>query len=117
DAQHIFLAGNAFDPVTVMGRGAYPLTFEFAQVSPYDGAVLRTRTLGDRSALEFVTESMRPLHTRHLGGFWLKMVWFVFGLLLTMMSLSGMLIWSRRTAQETAKAIKLAMAKKPAPAQ
>lgn len=111
DAQHVFLGGNAFDPVTILGRGAYPLMFESAQVNPYDGNVLRTRTLGDRSALEFFTESMRPLHTGDFGGFWLKMVWFFFGLLLTMMALSGMLIWSRRTAQETAKALKQALAK------
>lgn len=113
NAQHVFLSGNAFDPVTVLGRGDYPLMFESAQINPYDGSVLRTRALSDRSALEFFIESLRPLHTGDFGGLYLKIAWFFFGLLLTMMALSGMLIWSRRAIQETAKALKQAMAKAP----
>ena len=42
---------------------------------------------------------MRPLHTGDFGGIWVKLIWFVFGLLLSMMVLSGLLIWSKRTAQ------------------
>jgi uncharacterized iron-regulated membrane protein len=34
------------------------------------------------------------------------MIWFVFGLVLTLMVLSGLLIWSKRTAQATAAALK-----------
>jgi uncharacterized iron-regulated membrane protein len=52
--------------------------------------------------LELVTESMRPLHTGDFGGIWVKLVWFFFGLLLSMMVLSGLLIWSKRTALATA---------------
>jgi uncharacterized iron-regulated membrane protein len=58
------------------------------------------------ASLEFVTESMRPLHTGDFGGLWVKMIWFVFGLVLTLMVLSGLLIWSKRTAQATAAALK-----------
>jgi uncharacterized iron-regulated membrane protein len=63
---------------------------------------------GDRSALEFVTESMRPLHTGDFGGLPIKLIWFFFGLVLTMMVLSGLLIWTKRTAQATAAALKRA---------
>ncbi|MCD0503949.1 PepSY-associated TM helix domain-containing protein [Bordetella petrii] len=114
EAQHIFFPGNAYDPVTIMGRGAYPLMFQHAHVNPYNGNVEDIRSLSDRSNLEFFTESMRPLHTGDFGGFWLKVVWFLFGLLLTMMSLSGMLIWTKRTAKETAKALRPARARRPA---
>ena len=68
-----------------------------------DGKVEWTRRVSDRSALELVTESMRPLHTGDFAGLWLKLVYFVFGLLLTMMVFSGMMIWLKRTAQATAK--------------
>lgn len=106
ETQQIFFSGNAYDPVTVAGRGAYPLMYQYAQINPYDGKTEDLRRLSDRNGLEFFTESMRPLHTGDFGGFWLKLVWFLFGLLLTMMSLSGLLIWTKRTTQATVKAVR-----------
>lgn len=102
EASFVSLPGNAYSHIFVGGRGWYPLMFQSAAVNPYTGNVDQTRLLSDRSALEFVTESMRPLHTGDFGGLWLKLVWFVFGLLLSMMVLSGLLIWSKRTVQATA---------------
>lgn len=69
--------------------------------------------------LQFVTESMRPLHTGDFGGIWVKLIWFVFGLLLSMMVLSGLLIWSKRTAQATAALVKRGKrpARQPKPAK
>ena len=90
--------------------------FQSASINPYNGAIDATRLLSDRSGLEFVTESMRPLHTGDFGGLWVKLLWFVFGLLLSMMVLSGLLIWTKRTAQATVAAVKRpARAAKPAP--
>lgn len=105
-ASFIKLPGNAYDTLQVRGRGAYPLMQQSANLNPYDGSVITSYTLSDRRALEFVTESMRPLHTGDFGGLWLKLVWFVFGLLLSVMVLSGLLIWSKRTLQATAAALK-----------
>ncbi|WP_439622633.1 PepSY-associated TM helix domain-containing protein [Shinella sp.] len=99
----VALPSNAFGHIVVGGRGAYPLIFETANVNPYNGKIEATRRVSDRSALELVTESMRPLHTGDFAGLWLKLVYFLFGLLLTMMVLSGMMIWTKRTAQATAK--------------
>ena len=62
--------------------------------------------IADRSGLEMVTESMRPLHTGDFGGLWVKLIWFFFGLILSMMVLSGLLIWTKRTALATANALK-----------
>ena len=62
--------------------------------------------IADRSGLELVTESMRPLHTGDFGGLWVKLIWFFFGLILSMMVLSGLLIWTKRTALATAHALK-----------
>ncbi len=101
-AESIFLPANAYSHYTVTGRSSYPLILERASVNPYTGNVDSSRTVSDYSGLELVTESMRPLHTGDFAGLWLKLVYFFFGLLLTMMVLSGMLIWTKRTAKETA---------------
>ena len=80
--------------------------FQSAEVNPYTRKVDSQFLLGDRSALEFVTESMRPLHTGDFGGLPIKLIWFFFGLVLTLMVFSGLLIWTKRTAQATAAALK-----------
>lgn len=102
----VSLPSNAFSHIVVGGRGAYPLIFETANVNPYNGKVEWARRVSDRSALELVTESMRPLHTGDFAGLWLKLVYFLFGLLLTMMVFSGMMIWLKRTALATAKLVR-----------
>ncbi|TEA79620.1 PepSY-associated TM helix domain-containing protein [Allopusillimonas ginsengisoli] len=102
----VSLPGNAFSHYEVGGRGSYPLLFETLSINPYTGAVENTRRVSDRSGLELFTESMRPLHTGDFAGLWLKLVYFFFGVLLTMMVFSGMMIWTKRTIKETAAAIR-----------
>jgi uncharacterized iron-regulated membrane protein len=106
EASFVSLPGNAYSHMSVGGRGWYPLMFQTATLNPYNGEMAATRLLSDRSSLEFVTESMRPLHTGDFGGIWIKLIWFFFGLLLSMMVLSGLLIWTKRTALATANALK-----------
>lgn len=97
----IWLPSNAFAPAEIYGRGAIPLFYESAAVNPYDGQVVKLRRVSDQSALELVTTSMYPLHFGDFFGIGLKVVYFTFGVLLSSMVLSGMLIWTRRTARET----------------
>ncbi|GLK56651.1 putative iron-regulated membrane protein [Methylopila capsulata] len=92
---------SAYGHVTVYGRGAYPLIFEEAKVNPYSNEVAQSRMVSDRTALELVTESMRPLHVGDFAGLWLKLVYFLFGVLLTGLVFSGMMIWAKRTAGAT----------------
>ncbi|KAB0490687.1 PepSY-associated TM helix domain-containing protein [Pseudomonas vancouverensis] len=106
EASFVSLPGNAYSHLDVGGRGWYPLMFQTATLNPYNGEVAASRLISDRSALEFVTESMRPLHTGDFGGLWIKLIWAFFGLLLSMMVLSGLLIWTKRTALATANALK-----------
>ena len=106
DASFVFMPSNAYSHLQIGGRGWYPLMFQTAQLNPYDGEIAVSHQLSDRSALEFVTESMRPLHTGDFGGLWIKLIWAFFGLLLSMMVLSGLLIWSKRTALATLHAFK-----------
>jgi uncharacterized iron-regulated membrane protein len=113
EASSIDLPIYAYGHITVAGRGWYPLMFQSVTVNPYNGEIDAKRLLNDRSSLEFVTESMRPLHVGDFGGLWVKLIWCFFGLLLSMMVLSGLLIWSKRTVQATAAVVRRA----PRPAQ
>ena len=79
------------------------------EVNPYNGKVERTRRVSDRSALELVTNSMRPLHTGDFAGVWLKLIYLLFGLTLTTLVFSGMMVWTRRTALETVKLVRYRM--------
>ncbi|CAI8837589.1 Peptidase [Pseudomonas jessenii] len=106
EASFVSLPGNAYSHLDVGGRGWYPLMFQTATINPYNGEIAASRLISDRSTLEFVTESMRPLHTGDFGGLWIKLIWAFFGLLLSMMVLSGLLIWTKRTALATANAFK-----------
>ena len=42
-----------------------------------------------------------PLHFGTFGGYWTKVTWFVFGVGLTALSLSGVVIYGLRIARET----------------
>jgi len=106
EASFVRLPSNAYSHLRIGGRGWYPLMFQTAEINPYNGEIAASHLLSDRSALEFVTESMRPLHTGDFGGIWIKLIWAFFGLVLSMMVLSGLLIWTKRTALATLNALK-----------
>ncbi len=106
EVSFVSLPSNAYSHLNIGGRGWYPLMFQTATINPYNGDIDASRLLSDRTGLEFVTESMRPLHTGDFGGLWIKLIWFFFGLVLSMMVLSGLLIWTERTALATANALK-----------
>ena len=106
EASFVSLPLNAYSHLQIGGRGWYPLMYQTAQINPYDGEIAAAHLLSDRSKLEFVTESMRPLHTGDFGGLWIKLIWAFFGLIMSMMVLSGLLIWTKRTALATLNALK-----------
>ncbi|MGY2289842.1 PepSY-associated TM helix domain-containing protein [Pseudomonas sp. SDO528_S397] len=116
EASFVLLPSTAYSHLRIGGRGWYPLMFQTAEINPYNGEIAASHLLADRSKLEFVTESMRPLHTGDFGGIWVKLIWFFFGLVLSLMVLSGLLIWSKRTALATLNALKRS-AKAPRPAK
>ncbi|WP_327124045.1 PepSY-associated TM helix domain-containing protein [Nitrincola sp. A-D6] len=85
---------------------SYPLLFENVSVNPYTAEIEQTRRISDLSWLEIITGSMRPLHTGDFVGLSLKLVYFFFGILLTMMVFSGMMIWTKRTFRDTAAVLR-----------
>lgn len=49
------------------------------------------------STQAYINEYVDPLHFGNFGGFWLKMLWFIFGIALTAMSYTGVLMTWKRT--------------------
>ncbi len=77
--------------------------YQTLELNPYTGKIEKSRLLSDRTGLEFVTESMRPLHTGDFGGLWIKLIWFFFGLVLSMMVLSGLLLATVNALKRTTR--------------
>lgn len=119
EASAVFLPGNAYSPMFVAGRGWYPLMFQSAALNPYTGKIETTRLLSDRTPCSSSPNPCVPCTPAISAVSGVKLIWFVFGLLLSMMVLSGLLIWSKRTAQATAALVKRGKrpARQPKPAK
>lgn len=98
--ESLSLPTDPYTPILVYGRDSFPLVYAHTSISPYDGRVLQTSSAQVQSALEITTTALFPLHFGDFLGLWLKLVYFVFGTMLSAMVVSGMLIWTRRTALE-----------------
>ncbi len=98
------LPAVAFVPARVVGSsGQAPLLPDFVQINPLTNEVMEVSGGFDRPAAQLTGTIMRALHTGDFGGLAVKLVWFFFGLLLTGLVFSGMMIWSKRTLQATAE--------------
>ncbi|NBB09874.1 PepSY domain-containing protein [Pseudomonas sp. SLFW] len=99
---YINLPRHAYDYLDIGGQGKVPFIYQSVSMNPYTGAIAISRLMRDRPTLEVLVKMMRPLHTGDFGGLWIKLIWCFFGILLSLMVLSGLLIWSKRTVKATA---------------
>lgn len=66
--------------------------------SAADGAPLLVADGRDLSVHQRISEAADPLHFGTFGGYWTKVPWFLFGLLLTGLSVSGVALYGMRIA-------------------
>ncbi|OYX66163.1 MAG: peptidase [Sphingomonadales bacterium 32-64-17] len=64
----------------------------------------------DLSLHQRISEMADPLHFGTFGGYWTKALWFLFGLLLTGLALSGAAIYSLRIGRERSATLRLSKA-------
>lgn len=88
-------------------------------VHPYTGEVIGERLTEDLSAISRVNYSMVPLHYGTFGydgwsDLLVKTIWFVFGMAMGLMSISGMIIYYKRTRVATQKLLPKTGAKRKA---
>jgi uncharacterized iron-regulated membrane protein len=65
-------------------------------IDPITGEVLAVRTSEQTSSLLNWVDMADPLHFGNFGGIWLKLVYFVFGVFLCVMTASGIVIFVKR---------------------
>lgn len=77
-------------------------------VDPATTDVLLTTDGRDMNLHQRIGEMADPLHFGYFGGYWTKVPWFLFGLLMTGLSVSGAAIYSLRISRERENAVRFA---------
>lgn len=102
----VVLPHFAGDPVRFQGQTDAILVRDRAnevRIRPEDGAVVGLLQASDLGAHQRIAEMADPLHFGTFAGLPGKLVYFVFGIILSGMSLSGVYIYSRRIRNAAAK--------------
>ena len=73
---------------------AYKLT-----ITPWTGVIESDIAPHNMTLLQTLMHIADPLHYGTIGGLFTKFIWFVFGILLSGMSITGFLIWGSRTVK------------------
>jgi uncharacterized iron-regulated membrane protein len=79
-------------------------------VDPNSAEVLLTTDGRQLGLHQRISEMADPLHFGYFAGYWSKIPWFIFGLLLTALSLSGTAIYSLRLSRDRSSRVRLASA-------
>ncbi|KFZ37922.1 peptidase [Shewanella mangrovi] len=111
---YIALPEHNRDNYHLYGSGANPLFDQYAyqvSVNPWRGNISQQLAPDAMNAVQTVMHVVDPLHYGNIGGLWTKLIWFLFGTLLTGMSITGFLMWSKRLL----KSRQQAKAARPAP--
>ncbi len=89
---------------TLMGGGDHIFYDQYAynlSINPWTGEIAHEKSPESMNALQTVMHIADPLHYGTIGGIWTKAIWFLFGLLLSGMSITGFMIWGSRTVKAT----------------
>jgi uncharacterized iron-regulated membrane protein len=101
--QHVLLPGKDSPYVQLHGDYKAVLVRPRANaiwLDPATAEVLLVTDGRDLNVHQRISEMADPLHFGSFGGYWTKIPWFLFGLALTGLSLSGAAIYSLRIARE-----------------
>ncbi|GAB2912696.1 PepSY-associated TM helix domain-containing protein [Rheinheimera gaetbuli] len=68
-------------------------------INPWTGDIAHEKSPETMTTLQTIAHIADPLHYGTIGGIWTKAIWFLFGLLLSGMSITGFMIWGSRTVK------------------
>ncbi|HEX5791906.1 MAG TPA: PepSY-associated TM helix domain-containing protein, partial [Rheinheimera sp.] len=87
---------------SLMGGGEHIFYDQYSynlSINPWTGDIAHEKSPQSMTALQTVMHIADPLHYGTLGGIWTKAIWFLFGLILSGMSITGFMIWGSRTVK------------------
>ena len=99
---YVMLPEHNRDMYTLMGGAKHIFYDQQAytlRINPWSGDIAHEATPATMNTLQTVMHIADPLHYGTLGGIWTKAIWFLFGLLLSGMSITGFMIWGSRTVK------------------
>lgn len=100
--ERILLPGEPGDALEFQGQLSAVLVRERSNavaVDPANGAVLLARRGEELTVHQRISEMADPLHFGYFGGYWTKIPWFLFGLTMTGLSVSGIAIYGLRVGR------------------
>lgn len=100
--KYISMPEHSRDMYQLMGRGDWLFYDNFAyklSINPWTGAIAAEQSPTQLTALQTVMHLADPLHYGTLAGLWTKLIWFLFGVLITGMSITGFMLWHQRTVR------------------
>lgn len=99
---YIMLPEHNRDTYKVYGQGDHIFYDQYAYgvtVNPWSGNIESERSPAAMTTLQTLSHIANPLHYGTIGGLWTKVIWFIFGVFLTGMSITGFLMWGSRTVK------------------
>ena len=97
---YIMMPEHNRDMFKIMGGGDTVFFDDYSyrvNINPWTGEIASETTPETMGALQTIQHIIDPLHYGTIGGIWTKAIWFIFGLILSGMSITGFLIWGSRT--------------------
>ncbi|GAB1265175.1 PepSY-associated TM helix domain-containing protein [Aurantivibrio infirmus] len=93
-------SGNTVQPYIISGqRDAILVRARSNQivVNPFDGGAMSVSRTEDANILTRWSDTADPLHFGNFAGLWVKLLWFVLGIFIAGMTLTGSWMWLRRS--------------------
>lgn len=101
--EYVGLPKHPNEYIVMHGQDGNTLTRDRANkvyVNPYSGEVEHVQTAGDLTPLQVTNDIIDPLHFGTFGGLALKILWFIFGIVLSVSILAGTYIWYLRNIKK-----------------
>lgn len=96
------MPSGATEPVRLNKAGVgqpFHRTATTVTVNPYTKEVLRVDSLASKASGDRILSWMGPLHTGNFGGMTVKVIWFLLGLTMPALFISGFIMWWQRVVK------------------